>query len=46
MSFYECDCCHNKINYGNSTKAKYEIENLDLKFCCYDCLVVYFKNKE
>jgi hypothetical protein len=43
MSFYTCDNCNKHKDYGCSTKATIEIEQLELKFCCYDCLLEYFK---
>jgi hypothetical protein len=43
MSFYTCDNCDEHKDYGNSTKATYEIEQLDLRFCSYDCLLGFFK---
>jgi hypothetical protein len=46
MSFYVCDCCNEQTNYGRDTsKAYIEIEQLDLKFCSYDCLKEYFKKE-
>jgi hypothetical protein len=44
MSFYTCDTCKQKVSYKpNESKATYEIEQLDLCFCCYTCLENYFK---